>query len=289
MASINEMDEKNSPESPEREMSFFEHIDELRQHIIRSVIAIVIAAVGVFAATNFVFEKILFAPVRQDFATYKGLCWLSEKLGLGNAMCYDVSNIELKTLQMGEAFGLHLKVCFFGGLIIAFPYIVWELWRFISPGLYDREKKAIRGMVGIASFLFLLGILFGYYILAPFGINFLINYDLPMINDKTTEVLASSFINYMLMFTLPVGLLFELPILIYYLAMMGIVTPKFLKEYRRHAIIVILIVAAVVTPPDVVSQTFIAIPIYILYEISIGIAAKQEKLRIQREKEFFEN
>lgn len=269
-------------------MSFVEHLEELRQHIIRSLIAIVVVGVAIFFATDFVFEKVLFAPIRQEFVTYKFLCWLSPYLGMGESLCYNPSNIKLITLEMGEAFSLHLRVCFFGGIIVAFPYILWEVWRFVSPGLYETERRAIRGMVGIGSFLFALGIGFGYFILSPFGINFLVNYSLPMINVGQNEIVASSFINYMIMFTIPVGLVFELPIVVYYLARIGLLTAGFMREYRRHAVIVILIVAAIVTPPDVVSQVFVAIPVYVLYEISIGVAAKQEKLRAAREKEFFD-
>jgi sec-independent protein translocase protein TatC len=283
------MKEKEPAKGEEKEMSFVEHLEELRQHIIRSLLAIVIVGVTIFFATEFVFEKILFAPIKKDFATYQFLCWLSPYLGLENGLCYNPTNIKLITLGMGEAFALHLKVCFFGGIIVAFPYILWEFWRFISPGLYAHERKAVRGMVGISSFLFALGIFFGYFILSPFGINFLVNYTLPMINVDQNNIVADSFINYMIMFTIPVGIVFELPIVIYYLSMIGMVTPQFLREYRRHAIVIILIVAAVVTPPDVVSQVFVAIPVYILYEISIGVSAKQARLRAEREKEFFEN
>lgn len=273
----------------EKEMSFIEHLEELRQHIIRSLLAVVIFAVVIFVATDFVFTNILFAPIQKDFPTYQFLCWLSPYVGLGDGLCYDPTNIKLITLEMGEAFSLHLRVCFFGGIIAAFPYILWEVWRFISPGLYDYERKSVRGMVGIGSLLFALGISFGYFIISPFGINFLVNYSLPMINTGKNEIVASSFINYLIMFTIPVGLVFELPVVIYYFARLGMITPQFMREYRRHAIVMILIVSAIVTPPDVVSQVFVAIPVYILYEISIGVAGKQARLRAEREKEFFEN
>lgn len=273
----------------EKEMSFVEHLEELRQHIIRSLLAVLIVAIVIFVATDFVFTNILFAPIQKDFPTYKFLCWLSPYLGLADGLCYDPTNIKLITLEMGEAFSLHLRVCFFGGIIVAFPYILWEVWRFISPGLYDYERKSVSGMVAVGSLLFALGISFGYFIISPFGINFLVNYSLPMINTGANEIIASSFINYLIMFTIPVGLVFELPIVIYYLSRLGMITPEFMRTYRRHAIVVILIVSAVVTPPDVVSQVFVAIPVYILYEISIGVSATQARLRAAREKEFFES
>jgi sec-independent protein translocase protein TatC len=263
----------------EKEMSFGEHLEELRMHLIRSFIAIFAVGIFIFFATDFVFNYILFAPIKQDFITYKFLCWLSPYLGLEQGLCYNPTNIKLITLQMGETFMLHLKICFFGGIVVSFPYLLWELWRFVSPGLYETERKAAGNLVGIASFLFLLGISFGYFVITPFGVNFLVNYNLPMINTGGNLIQASSFIDYLIMFTIPVGLVFQLPIVIYYLSKVGIVTDSFMIEYRRHAIIVILVVAAIITPPDVVSQIFVAIPVYILYELSIGVARKQTKLR----------
>ena len=263
----------------EKEMSFIEHLEELRMHLIRSFIAIFIVAIFIFFATDFVFNYILFAPIKQDFVTYRFLCWLSPYLGLEQGLCYNPSNIKLITLQMGETFALHLKVCFFGGITVAFPYLLWELWRFVSPGLYDNERNAARNVVGAASFLFLIGISFGYFVITPFGVNFLVNYSLPMINTGGQLVQVSSFIDYLIMFTIPTGLVFQLPIVIYYLSKVGIITDTFMKEYRRHAIVVILIIAAIITPPDVVSQIFVAIPVYILYELSISVAKKQTQLR----------
>lgn len=287
----------------EKEMSFVEHLDELRQHIIRSIIAIIACAIFVFFATNFIFKIVLFGPLDPNFLTYQGMCALSEIAGLGDAMCYTPIKINMQTLDMGEAFLLHIKVCIFGGIIIAFPYLLFEVWRFVRPGLHHHEQNATRGFVFVASILFLLGVAFGYFIISPFAINFLAGYQLPMINQEAdylevmrscsdcctfpTEeaakkggiIKASSYINYMLMFTLPTGLLFELPILVFFLARMGIVTADFMRKYRRHSIIAILILAALVTPPDVMTQILIGIPIYILYELSIGIAARQEKRR----------
>ncbi len=267
-------------------MSVGEHLEELRMHIIRSLIAIVVVGVFIFFATDFVFNHILFAPVKQDFVTYQFLCWLSPYLGLEQGLCYNPSNIKLVTLQMGETFMLHLKVCFFGGIVVAFPYLLWELWRFVSPGLYDTERKAARNLVAAGSFLFILGVSFGYFVVCPFGVNFLVNYDLPMINTDGNLIQASSFIDYLIMFTIPTGLVFQLPIVIHYLSKVGLVTDEFMREYRRHAIVVILIIAAIITPPDVVSQIFVAIPVYVLYELSINVAKRQTRLRqINEQKE----
>ncbi len=267
----------------EKEMSFGEHLEELRMHIIRSLIAIVVVGVFIFFATDFVFNYVLFAPIKQEFITYQFLCWLSPYLGLEQGLCYNPTNIKLITLQMGETFMLHLKVCFWGGIVVAFPYLLWELWRFVSPGLYETERKAARNLVGVGSFLFMLGVSFGYFVITPFGVNFLVNYNLPMINTGGNLVQASSFIDYLIMFTIPTGLVFQLPIVIYYLAKVGLITDGFMREYRRHAVVVILVVAAIITPPDVVSQIFVAIPVYILYELSINVAKTQTRLRQAQE------
>ncbi|MGH1335086.1 MAG: twin-arginine translocase subunit TatC [Aureispira sp.] len=265
----------------EKEMSFIEHLEELRVHLIRMVISILLAGVFVFFATRSIFQIVIFGPLREDFLTYRLLCSLSKWLNLGESMCYDPVVVNLVTLEMGEAFLLHIKVCIFGGIILAFPYLLWEFWRFIKPGLYTTERKAANSVVAVGSFLFLLGICFGYFVLSPFAINFLLGYELPMVNATSSGnmIKATSMINYMIMFTVPVGIVFELPIIVYYLAKMGLITDTFMRTYRRHAIVGILVVAAFVTPPDVMTQVIIGIPIYILYELSIGIAAKQTKKR----------
>lgn len=267
--------------SEEKEMSFVEHLEELRIHLIRIAISVCVSAVFVFFATKSLFKHIIFGPLNDDFLTYQMMCRLSHWMDLGDKMCYSPPVIDLVTLEMGEAFLLHIKVCIFGGLIIAFPFILWELWKFIKPGLYPKERKAANGVVVVSSLLFLIGISFGYFILAPFAINFLAGYELPMINAANSNNLikATSFMNYMIMFTMPVGIIFELPIIVYYLSKMGLLTDSFMREYRRHAIVLILVIAAFVTPPDVMTQVIIGIPIYILYEISIQIAAKQTQKR----------
>ncbi len=262
-------------------MSFVEHLEELRVHLIRMVISVVLSAVFVFFATRSIFKVVIFGPLQKDFLTYRLLCRLSNWMGLGDNMCYDPVMANLVTLEMGEAFLLHIKVCIFGGMIVSFPYLLWEFWRFIKPGLYAEERRAANGVVAVGSLLFIMGICFGYFILSPFAINFLLGYELPMINEAANSnmIKATSMINYMIMFTVPVGIIFELPIIVYYLAKMGLVTDDFMRTYRRHAIVGILVVAAFVTPPDVMTQVIIGIPIYILYELSIGIAAKQTKKR----------
>lgn len=265
-------------EGEEREMSFVEHLEELRMHIIRAILAITAFSIVVFFITDFVFRKIIFYPLDANFPTYRFFCWIADLLQMP-AVCIQPVKTAVQTFDMGEAFVLHIKVCIVGGIIMAFPYILWEFWKFVKPGLYTTEAKATKGVVAVSSFLFLLGVAFGYFILAPFSINFLVGYQLPMVNEQDSFIKAGSYINYMIMFTIPSGMVFELPIVVYYLARVGIITDKDMRTYRRHSIIAILVVAAVVTPPDVMSQMIVAIPVYILYELSIGIAARQTKRR----------
>ena len=269
---------KQNSKGEEREMSFIEHLDELRKHIIRSLIAIVSASIFIFFLSDIVFRKILFYPLDASFPTYRLMCFL-EKLLKIPGVCITPIKTSLQTFDMGEAFSLHMKICIYGGVIISFPFVLWELWKFVKPGLYQAEVKATKGVVFVTSFLFLLGVAFGYFILAPFSINFLIGYQLPMVNEGESFIKAGSYINYMIMFTLPAGILFELPVLIHYLAKVGVITDKDMRTYRRHSIVGILLLAAVVTPPDILSQLLVAIPVYLLYELSIGIAARQTRKR----------
>jgi sec-independent protein translocase protein TatC len=256
------------------EMSFFEHIAELRKHILRSVLAIAVVGVVAFVNKDFVFNTLIFGPRNADFPTYRALCGASHAVGLGDKMCFTPPKFEIITRQLGEVLMQHLYVSFWLGVIGAFPFIFREFWQFISPGLYEQERKAVRGIVAICSLLFILGVAFGYYVIAPFSISFLAGYTLEGLEVSPT---LDSYVTYMTMFTLPTGLIFEMPIVAYFLAKIGLVGAGFLRNYRRHAIVVILIVAAIITPPDVVSQTLVAIPLYVLYEISIMVVTRVQK------------
>lgn len=262
----------------QKEMSFFDHLDELRKNILRSVVSIIIVGVVLFMLKDFVFDKIIFAAKNTQFASYRFTCWLSDALGMGESICLKPTNFTLITTQLGEAFILHLKVSVVGGFIVAFPYVFYEFWKFISPGLLPEEQKYTKGVVFVCSFLFLTGVLFGYFVISPFAINFLAGYG---INEVSNTVTISSYVNYMIMFTLPTGLAFELPLVVYYLAKLGIVTPAFMRQYRRHAFVILLVLAAIITPPDVITQVLIGMPLYFLYEVSIKIAAREEKKREQ--------
>jgi sec-independent protein translocase protein TatC len=189
-------------------------------------------------------------------------------------MCFTPPIFETQAIGFGEAFITSIKVSFIAGFIAAFPYVFYEFWRFIRPGLYEKERKATRGVVFICSMLFLLGVCFGYFIISPFAINFLVGYTIPGVTNIPT---LGSLINYMIMFTAPAGLIFELPIVVFFLARVGLITPALMKQYRRHSIIGILLLSALITPPDVVTQFLIGIPLYFLYELSIVVAARTYK------------
>ena len=255
----------------EKEMTFLEHLEELRWHIIRSLIAIVGIGILLFLGQKWLFEYVIFGPTNPDFFSYRMICNISESVGLGEYMCFEPPEFRKQAIGFGEAFITSIKVCFISGFILAFPYVFWEIWSFVSPGLYENERKATRGIVFICSLLFMLGVLFGYYIIAPFAINFLAGYTIPGVENTPT---LSSLINYMIMFTAPAGLIFELPIVVFFLSKVGLVTPESMQQYRRHAIIGILVLAAMITPPDVVTQFLIGIPLYALYEISIIISKR---------------
>jgi sec-independent protein translocase protein TatC len=258
------------------EMSFFEHIAELRKHILRSALAIGVVGVVAFLNKDFIFNTLIFGPRHADFPTYKIMCGASRTLGLGEKMCFAPPQFNIITRQLGEVLMQHLYVSFWLGIIGAFPFIFWEFWKFVSPGLLEKERKAVRGVVGICSFLFILGVVFGYFVIAPFSISFLAGYTLEGLEVSPT---LDSYVTYMTMFTIPIGFIFEMPIVAYFLAKIGIIGAAFLRSYRRHALVVILIIAAVITPPDVVSQTLVAIPLYLLYEVSIMVVVGVQRRR----------
>lgn len=258
------------------EMSFFDHIIELRTHILRSVLAIAVVGVICFFNKDFIFNTLIFGPRHADFPTYRVICDFSHWVGAGDVMCFTPPAFNIITRELGEVLMQHLYISFWLGVIGAFPFIFWEFWKFVAPGLHDNERKAVRGIVAICTFLFLLGVSFGYFIIAPFSISFLAGYTLEGLEVSPT---LDSYVTYMTMFTLPMGLIFELPVMAYFFAKIGLVGATFLRNYRRHAIIVILIVAAIITPPDVVSQTLVAIPLFMLYEASIVVVARVQKAR----------
>src|SRR5665647_276379 len=264
-------------------MSFIDHLEVLRWHIVRSAIALVVAAIGIFIFIDWIFDNIIYAPARQDFITYSALCNLGHKLHLGNVLCMPAVKIPLLINTIGGSFTSAINICFMGGLIIAFPYLFWEVWRFVKPALSTKELKYAKGSIGWVSLCFFAGAAFGYYLLAPFTFNFLANFHLGTGGVYKYLPTLDDFIETLTDIILGCGIAFELPVLAYVLSKLGIITPAFLKQYRKYAYVVILILAAVITPsPDWTSQTIVAIPLIILYEISIFISKRVYK---QKEKE----
>lgn len=251
-------------------MSFLEHLEDLRWHLIRSIIAIFIVAIFAFMAKDLIFSKILFGPKNPDFITYEVLCNIAKYLGLDESSCISEIPIRIQNRTMAGQFNTHIWTAITAGFIVAFPYVLYEMWRFISPALTLHEKKYSKGFIGIASLLFFLGVLFGYYVISPLSINFLGNYRVSP--DVFNDIDIGSYMGLIRSTALASGIVFELPILIFILTKVGLVTPEVLRKYRKFAIVGILILAAVITPPDVASQVIVAIPILILYEISIYIS-----------------
>ena len=270
------LDQHKDEDEEESGMSFLDHLEALRFHLLRSIAAILILTVAAFLAKDIVFGIIILGPSKVDFITYRLLCELSNFLGI-SALCIDELPFTIQSRQMTGQFTMHMTSSFVVGFIVAFPYVFWEIWRFISPGLYDKEMNAAKGAVIFVSFLFLTGAAFGYYILSPLSINFLANYQL----DPTilNEFDITSYVTTLTMLVLASAIMFQPPVVIYFLSMSGLVTSKMLKEYRKHSIVIILIVSAIITPPDVFSQLLIAMPILVLYEVGIGIAKRLEKKR----------
>jgi sec-independent protein translocase protein TatC len=270
----------------EEGMSFLDHLEALRFHLLRSVAAVLVFTVVAFLAKSFVFGILILGPSKVDFFTYRVLCDVAAWLNLP-ALCIEELPFTIQSRQMTGQFSMHMTSSFVVGFIAAFPYVFWEFWRFISPGLYDKEKNAARGAVFFVSFLFLLGAAFGYYVLAPLSINFLANYQL----DPTilNEFDITSYVTTLVMLVLASAIMFQLPVVVYFLSMSGLVTSKMLKSYRKHSIVVILIISAIITPPDVISQLLISMPIMVLYEVGISIAKRLEKKRAIAEAEYQKN
>ena len=266
----------------EEGMSFLDHLEALRWHILRAVSAVLVFSVAAFIAKDFVFGILILGPSKVDFLTYRLLCEVGNYLGV-TALCIDDLPFTIQSRQMTGQFSMHMTSSFVVGIIAAFPYLFWEVWRFISQGLYSKEKNAARGAVFFVSFLFLSGASFGYYILSPLSINFLANYQLdPSI---TNEFDITSYVSTLSMLVLASAIMFQLPVVVYFLSMSGLVTSRMLKAYRKHSIVVILVLSAVITPPDVISQLLIAMPIVVLYEVGIEIAKRLEKKRALKEAE----
>ena len=264
----------------EKEMSFLNHLEELRWHLIRSVLAIVILASIAFLAKDFIFNVLIFGPKQADFPTYKILCKIAQFIGFKDSFCFTELPFRIQSRTMGGQFSAHIWTSITAGFIVAFPYVLLEIWKFISPGLRLKERSSAKGFIFIASLLFFIGVLFGYYVVTPLSINFLGTYQVS--GQVHNDFDLSSYISLVRASVIASGLIFELPILIYILTKVGVVTPDMLKKYRKISLVVVLILSAIITPPDIASQVIVSVPIIILYEISIFISKvvirKKEKL-----------
>lgn len=265
------MSKKNPSDSGKNEMSFLDHIETLRWHLVRSAIAVSVLSVGLFFMKELLFDTILLGPKHTDFLTYRALCHLGHLVHAGNDLCITTIPFSLINTELSGQFTMHMWIAFVGGLILAFPYILWEIWRFIKPALKENERGNTRGFVFFATILFMTGVLFAYYLVVPLTINFLGSYQVS--TDIANMITMDSYISTVTTLTLCTGIVFELPIVVYFLTRFGILSPAFMRKYRRHAIVVILIVGAVITPsPDISSQLVVSIPLYILYEASIFVS-----------------
>mgnify|MGYP000346598135 CR=1 FL=1 len=264
-----------------KEMSFLDHLEELRWVLVRSSAAVVIMAIITYFFADFIFEEIIFGPTKPSFITYRFFCDASHYLGFADSICITEMDFIIQNTEMEGQVNIFVWVCITAGFILAFPYILWQLWKFISPALYEKEKKHAKAFIFIASLLFFLGVLFGYFVIVPMSVNFLATFSISTVVKNQFNI--DSYVSMVKTAVIASGLFFELPIIVYFLTKLGLVTPSFLRKYRKYAIVIVLIIAAIVTPPDVVSQVTVAIPMLIIYEASIFISAVVAKNKLKNE------
>lgn len=263
-----------------KEMSFLDHVDDLRKHLFRAVAAIFICTVIAFIQKGFLFDTLIFGPKQPDFWTYRFFCRLAQMMDSPDLCITDIGFV-VSNISMSGQFTQHLYVAFVAGLILAAPVILWEIWRFIKPALKKSERTKVRGVVFFCTLLFFLGVLFGYYFLTPVSLSFLGTY---RVSDQVTnEINLESYIDFVATLTLATGAVFELPVVAFFLAKLGIMSAGFMKKYRRQAILVILIISAVVTPPDATSMILMTVPLYALFELSILIAQRVDRQRLKEQ------
>jgi sec-independent protein translocase protein TatC len=281
------MAEKEIPESFEEqeevEMTFWEHLEELRWHLVRSIAAVFILAIIAFISKDFIFTHIILAPKSSDFITNRMLCRLSRFISdylsaiSPEALCVENFSLKLINIKMAGQFLIHMYVSLFAGIIVAIPYIIWEIWRFVKPALHKHEREHASGAVFWSSFLFLIGVLFSYFLIVPLAIMFLGTYNVSA--SVENQIALTSYISTVVSLTFAVGLVFELPIFVFFLTKVGVLTPGFMRKNRKYMIVVVLIISAIITPADVFSQILVAMPLFGLYEISILISDRVYKKR----------
>lgn len=257
-------------------MSFWEHLDELRWHLVRSIVAVVILGIVAFIFKDFIFDRIILAPIREDFLTTRWLCSFADLVGV-QALCLDNSKLEIINIRMSGQFLTHMYISIMAGVILAFPYILHEVWSFIKPALKPNEKQYSGGAVLVCSILFLFGVLFSYFLIVPLTINFLGTYQVS--DAVANNVSLSSYISTVVSVSLSVGIVFELPVFVFFFSRIGLISPQFLKKNRKYTLVILLIISAIITPPDIFSQILVVIPLLGLYELSIVIAKRVYKNR----------
>lgn len=269
---------KRKGKNLEAEMSFFEHLEVLRWHLIRSAVAIVVFTSLAFSYYDFLFDTIILGPKSPSFWTYRMMCQLAERFHLSDDYCIRDIHFNIINTDMAGQFTLQINSSLLAGVVLGFPYLLYEIWRFIRPGLTEKERTSASGFVFYATLLFVTGILFGYFIISPLSITFLANYTVS--NVIQNQITIDSYLSSVATLTLGTGIVFELPILIFILSKLGIMTPRFMRASRRYAVVIILIIAAIITPtPDMLTMLTVAFPLFLLYEISIVISARVEKKR----------
>jgi sec-independent protein translocase protein TatC len=276
---------KRNSDQQRSEMSFVDHLEALRGHLFRSVVAVAIGAIVAGIYNKFIIKNILLGPTHDNFPTYGVICRIGRSLHLGNALCMQGIQLKLQSTEVSGQFSMWFSVILISGLILAFPYVFYQFWSFIKPALTKKELSRTSGVIFWVSFLFFTGVLFGYLVVTPYAINFFFHFQLDEIVQNIWTI--NSYIDMMLPLVLGSGLAFQLPLVIYFLAKIGIVNAKYLKRVRKYTVVIIFIVAGIITPgPDVISQLAVAIPLLLLYEISIILAARVDKQKAEDEKEW---
>lgn len=257
----------------QKEMSFLGHLEELRWHLVRSAAVIIILAIAFFVYSEQVYDYFLLAHIQSDFITYQVFCDFFNFFGMDSDFCHvSFSDKKLQSIEVTSQLMNSLWSSIILGIIVAFPYLLWEIWRFVAPGLTEKEIKSSRGFIFIASLLFFMGVWFSFYVIAPISVHFLYNFQISdnIVNSFTLQSHISLITNLLI----GVSIIFELPLVIYFLTKIGLLTPQFLRKYRKHSLVIVLIIAAIITPPDIASQIIVTIPIMILYEIGILVSQR---------------
>lgn len=267
-------------------MTFVDHLEALRWHIMRSLLAIIAGAIIMFIYIDWIYDHIIAAPLEKNFITYTALCRFSQWIGAGDGLCLPPPpSADLQTTTFGAQFMTSITIAFMGGFIVAFPYVFWELWRFVKPALTPKEMKSTRGAIFFVSVFFFMGVAFGYFLLAPFTFSFLLNYTIGTKHTLLARPTLSDYLENLTNIIIGAALAFQLPVVSYVMTRIGLVTPRFLKSYRKYAYVAILVIAAIITPsPDWMSQMIVFLPLALLYEFSIVISSRVSKRQEEKDK-----